>query len=343
MNKILIFLIILIILFIIFGLTYVNKEKYYRFGLTPLFDTRDTFLHRKSYANLDPLTSDIYYNKEVDLPDFFMYNTKYFLKHKEQGLCGSCWALASINVLSDRAVIADSNFNKNLSIQHLLECIPFGCEGGSPEKAFKWMETNELTTEENIPYYSKLNIELKKGCPSILKEKGFNVKKDSVRSLCKFIEEHDYNREILNKNIINMKNELIQNGPFVATIAIYENFITFPGTSIYNSNKTGEHVIGGHALEIIGYCNEGVDTRTGFEKGYWICKNSWKDKWPRKTNDQGYFAIIMGDNECGIESRCCRADLKLKKNISKPKEKIFYNNYDNFIKNVEYKSYFRLK
>jgi len=31
---------------------------------------------------------------------------------------------------------------------------------------------------------------------------------------------------------------------------------------------------------------------------YWIVKNSWNEQW----GDAGYFKILRGSNECGIES-----------------------------------------
>lgn len=50
-------------------------------------------------------------------------------------------------------------------------------------------------------------------------------------------------------------------------------------------------VLGGHAIKIIGW---------GTENGspYWLVANSWNTDW----GDKGYFKILRGNDECGIES-----------------------------------------
>ena len=53
------------------------------------------------------------------------------------------------------------------------------------------------------------------------------------------------------------------------------------------------HLIGKLSIRIIGW---GI-TEDGFK--YWICSNSWGDTWGEK----GFFRIIKGENECGIEEQ----------------------------------------
>jgi cathepsin B len=54
-------------------------------------------------------------------------------------------------------------------------------------------------------------------------------------------------------------------------------------------HETGSF-LGGHAVKILGW---------GEESGlpYWLVANSWNQYW----GDQGYFKILRGKNECGIE------------------------------------------
>lgn len=49
--------------------------------------------------------------------------------------------------------------------------------------------------------------------------------------------------------------------------------------------------LGGHAIRILGW---GVENGTP----YWLIANSWNSDW----GDNGYFRILQGRNECGIEA-----------------------------------------
>ena len=51
--------------------------------------------------------------------------------------------------------------------------------------------------------------------------------------------------------------------------------------------------LGGHAVKLVGW---GVED--GIE--YWKIANSWNEDW----GEDGYFRIVAGKDECGIESQC---------------------------------------
>lgn len=57
--------------------------------------------------------------------------------------------------------------------------------------------------------------------------------------------------------------------------------------------------MGGHAVAFVGY---------GEENGvkYWTIRNSWGPEWGEK----GYFRILRGTNECGIEEECLIVEVK---------------------------------
>lgn len=49
-------------------------------------------------------------------------------------------------------------------------------------------------------------------------------------------------------------------------------------------------MLGGHAIKLLGW---------GEENGtpYWLLANSWNETW----GDHGFFKVLRGVNECGIE------------------------------------------
>ena len=83
--------------------------------------------------------------------------------------------------------------------------------------------------------------------------------------------------------------EISTNGPVTAAFTVYEDFVSY-STGVYQ-HTTGKQ-LGGHAIEIVGY---------GEENGtkYWKIKNSWNPTW----GDKGFFKILRGSNECGIENQ----------------------------------------
>ncbi len=82
--------------------------------------------------------------------------------------------------------------------------------------------------------------------------------------------------------------ELMKNGPVQTAFTVYSDFPTY--TSGVYSHKNGEE-LGGHAVKMMGW---GVEDGTP----YWLVANSWNTDW----GNEGFFRILRGSDECGIES-----------------------------------------
>jgi len=82
-------------------------------------------------------------------------------------------------------------------------------------------------------------------------------------------------------------NEIFKNGPVETAFTVYEDFLTYK-SGVYQ-HVTGA-ALGGHAVKFMGW---------GVLNGvkYWNVANSWNPTW----GDQGYFKILRGVDECGIE------------------------------------------
>lgn len=83
--------------------------------------------------------------------------------------------------------------------------------------------------------------------------------------------------------------EIYKNGPVEAAFMVYEDFVTYK-SGVYH--HVSGSMLGGHAIKILGW---------GVENGvkYWLVANSWNTSW----GDNGYFKILRGSDECGIEDR----------------------------------------
>ena len=80
----------------------------------------------------------------------------------------------------------------------------------------------------------------------------------------------------------------MENGSVEVAFSVYDDFGDYE-SGVYQ-NVTGSY-LGGHAVKLIGWgeTNEGVK--------YWIIANSWNET----CGENGYFRILTGVNECGIE------------------------------------------
>lgn len=77
------------------------------------------------------------------------------------------------------------------------------------------------------------------------------------------------------------------NGPVEAAFTVYSDFPNYK-SGVYQHTSGG--ALGGHAIRILGW---GVENGTP----YWLVANSWNTDW----GDKGFFKILRGQDECGIE------------------------------------------
>lgn len=270
----------------------------------PLSDSEHTYIVN---VPLTPFKSPLIILPPIDKPfPYLCYKRKYLSPILNQGDCGCCWIIGVLTMLSDRLVIKTAGlFNDALSPQQILTCFsPDGCDGGSPEDLCIWLNNTKfgINTNKSIPFKMQQGGDIDSKCSSKNGTKVY-IEPNSVKSITQFIPEKNYDPDILQKNIVNMKSTLASFGPFYCAMTVYDDLFGFDGVSIYSRNPKAS-VIGGHCIEIIGYCDKGIDKRIGFNKsGYWIARTSWGD-WPTSSKTKGYFCIEMGTNNCGIESRC---------------------------------------
>lgn len=235
---------------------------------------------------------------------FFCYDLSVISDVKNQGYsCGSCWAFVIADMITDRIRLSEGgSFTIQLSPQQLINCSKGGCTGTSPESVLDWIsrKRHRLSTDETFPYLQEYTSRVLTKCTDV--NVGVTLR-NAPYSIVQFAEELVYDESIIEKNVQNMKRELISTGPFYAVITVYSDFFDFTETRPYSN--TVETIDGGHVIEIVGFCDRNLDLRPGYIDGYWICKNSWGKSFPGGTPIRpGFFTMSMGINMCGIESRC---------------------------------------
>ena len=83
--------------------------------------------------------------------------------------------------------------------------------------------------------------------------------------------------------------EIMKNGPIACGINA-EPILDYQG-GIFDDDSYSHQI--NHIISVIGW---GLNPKTN--KQYWIVRNSWGEYW----GELGYFRIVLGDNQLGIES-----------------------------------------
>ncbi|TGZ62829.1 hypothetical protein CRM22_007234 [Opisthorchis felineus] len=222
---------------------------------------------------------------------------------RDQSSCGSCWAFGAVEAMSDRLCIhSNGTFTKSLSSVDLVSCCEycgFGCQGGFPPTAWDFWQTEGIVTGGSkedprgcrsypFPRCSHHGSKKYPPCPHRTYNTPKCVRKCDTPDI-------DYATDKTRCNITynvqpNQKaimKEIMINGPVEAAFHVYEDFLGYKSGVYFHS---GGNFLGGHAIRILGW---------GEENGvpYWLIANSWNEGW----GDDGYFKMLRGKNECGIE------------------------------------------
>lgn len=223
---------------------------------------------------------------------------------RDQGSCGSCWANGAAEVISDRTCISSGGKIKLLlSVEDILSCCGFscgdGCDGGYPDAALSyWVKSGVVTGGDFGDTTTCQSYEIPP-CehhttgprPSCTGEGNTPtcVKKCQSSYNGTWTQDKHFGKEAysVGSSEDDIKRELLSGGSVEAAFSVYDDFPSYK-SGVYQTHS--QNFLGGHAVKILGW---------GTENGtpYWLVANSWNNDWGL----QGYFKIIRGQNECGIE------------------------------------------
>lgn len=88
----------------------------------------------------------------------------------------------------------------------------------------------------------------------------------------------------------NIKKEILKNGPVLAQMTIFTDFLTYK-EGLYHRTDDSFKFNGQHVVKIVGW------DRQGEGADYWIVENSWGEDW----GENGYFKVLASDKSTQVD------------------------------------------
>ena len=245
-----------------------------------------------------------------------------------QSACGDCWAVAATEVFESVSCIAGKlPRNVKLSKQDTAACCSGAgcgysksCDAGTPHSVFSWFRATGVVTGGDynsssgcMPYelapckvtHSTANplpvchepqpppdLTCAAKCTNAAYPTPYAADKHGAGSTLSSWG-LDYKGE---DHFSHIFESLMENGPASATFSVMEDFPAYAG-GVYQHTTGG--FLGGHAVVLMGWGEAPNATDPSAPNvPYWLVKNSWSVYW----GEDGFFRILRGANEVGIES-----------------------------------------
>ncbi|KAL3283975.1 hypothetical protein HHI36_018145 [Cryptolaemus montrouzieri] len=276
---------------------------------TPLSNIKKLMGVKTDYVSKLPLKSTL--DISLQLPESFDAREKWpncpsISEIRDQANCGNCWAFGAVEAMSDKICIFSNGTQQvSLSVNDLTACCDicgFGCDGGYPENAWQyWIDVGIVSgggygSHEGCQSYqfppcehsTNINGSLSP-CKGSAQTPTCTKRCDPSSSLYYFQDLHFGETSYSFNDVDVVRSEIFRNGPVEAAFFVYDDFVNYK-SGVYQ--HTSNNLLGSHAVKILGW---GVEN----DLPYWLVANSWNTDW----GDKGYFKILRGSDECGIEDR----------------------------------------
>jgi len=235
---------------------------------------------------------------DSELPKQKLWSDLAMAKHvKNQGGCGSCWAVATATVLEAHTEIYNQK-PRACSIQQIVDCTPNpkhcggdgGCKGATAELAMEWVLKHGCTEQSELPYTGQDGT-CTMGSPAL--DMAAMLETSSTAGGASF---GMTGWETLPKNQYEpLARALAERGPVAVSVAASSWFAYDSGVF----NGCGKDVDIDHAVTAIGY---------GEESGvkYWVIQNSWGGDWGEaghirlERHDGGDYCGMNNDPQKGV-------------------------------------------
>ncbi|XP_066448565.1 cathepsin K-like [Eleutherodactylus coqui] len=218
-------------------------------------------------TNIPVYTSEL----RQDLPEHVDWrDQKCVTDAKNQGLCGSCWAFATVGVIESRSCIKNGKL-MTLSEQQLVDCdtVDKACCGGLPIYALTYVTRNGIMKAEDYEYEQKQNA-----C-------GYKEDKAIQLNFTKYYSLPDE---------ASIASSVALEGPVTVGFAVDQDFMLY-SRGIFDGDCADS---ANHAIIAVGYGTEKNDDDK--EVPYWIIKNSWGPEW----GEDGFAKVERDVDKCEI-------------------------------------------
>lgn len=256
------------------------------------------------YRTFDPETAPWSHVQDEDLPTQWDWRNvsgvNYLSWSKNQHIphyCGSCWAQGTTSSLADRINILrnGSNITIALSPQVIINCNAGGdCDGGDPLGVYEFAMYHGLPEESCQNYQAENPTNESCSAIQVCKTCTPPAPAENSEGTCASVAVHPAWRVAQFGGVFginDMKKAIYANGPIGCGIDATAEFLQYTG-GIYSQNL--ESISIDHEIAVVGW---GV-AENGTE--YWIGRNSWGSYW----GEMGFFRILMGSDNLGIETVC---------------------------------------
>lgn len=229
-----------------------------------------------------------------------MNGQNYDSPFKYQGFCGSCYSMATVQMLETRVRIMSNNTHRVvLSSQDAVSCSRYnqGCDGGYPFLVAKHAQDFGIVPDDCLPYAPGTDCGRKCANPSMRVGVTQYYYVGGYYGGC---------------TEAAMAQELVSNGPFVVSFNAGSDFMFYSG-GVYTQSTWGDSFLEvsentgnatlrqwektTHSVLLVGYGESPADGK------FWIAKNTWGAQW----GENGYFRIRRGTDECAFESMAMAA------------------------------------
>lgn len=206
---------------------------------------------------------------------------------KDQGACGSCWAVAAIGALESHAEM--SGLVQPLSFEQLVDCVENpkqcggsgGCKGATSELAFEWVMKHGLVAASDY--------------------QGYMTGGDgSCRTTAQPAIAAAGMHRLIENRLQPLMEAVAERGPVV--VSVDAGGWNMYQAGVYDSCSIDATV--NHAVVAVGY---GTDAE--LKKDYWLIRNSWGPVW----GESGYIRLLRhsGDiSDADPQAGFCGTDFK---------------------------------